>query len=377
MNPKIQLLLLFCLLTLTASAQKDTSATFAKAKKDTSFMCNIGDYAPPLRVREWIKGTPVPGFEKGKMYVVEFWATWCAPCVASMPHLSGLARKYKSKVTFSAVSVHEDRETKGNTPEKLRAFVGAMGNKMDFNVASEDTNSTVKDWLRDYNQQYIPTTFVVDRQGRIAWIGDPLSLDTALKKIIKNTWDIEIESSKRRLADSTENYLGNLDDSLPSKVRRYQGKYTDLNDMGLPDSTLMVIDEMVKMEPKLKYAPEIARYTFTALLRTDPHKAYEFGKQAIASSYKWYAYGSIIDDIREDVRKLNTPTKEIYLLGAECCKAKIDRSPAYALPSDMAKIYQEMADWYRHGGDKLSAIAAEKKAIKLWEKDLKNSLNQK
>ncbi|ASU36558.1 hypothetical protein MuYL_4675 [Mucilaginibacter xinganensis] len=350
--------------------QKDSSVKVDSVKKDTSAVRNLGDPAPPLRVREWIKGTPVTSFEKGKVYVVEFWATWCAPCVASMPHLSALARKYKGRVTFSAVSVHEDRGTRGATAEKLKAFVEGMGNKMDFNVASQDTSFTVRDWLEAYHRDYIPATFVVDGQGRVAWIGHPLKLDTVLKKIIKNTWDIEAESSRRKYADSSQKYLEILDDTVASLVRHYKGKYSDLNDLGFPDSTLMVVEKMVKQEPKLKYAPWTAKYTFTALLRADPNKAYEFGKQAMASPYAWYAYTSIIDDIKDDSRKLTTP-KEIYLLGAECYQAKIDRSPPYSSIDDMAKLHHEMADWYRRGGDKVKAIAAEKKAIKLWEKELK------
>lgn len=36
----------------------------------------IGSSAPPLKIAKWIKGTPIDGFEKGKVYVLEFWASW-------------------------------------------------------------------------------------------------------------------------------------------------------------------------------------------------------------------------------------------------------------------------------------------------------------
>src|SRR5262245_45990939 len=69
----------------------------------------IGDKAPALAIDKWVKGTPVKAFEPGKTYVVEFWATWCGPCVATMPHISELQSKYKDKVTFIGVNVWEDQ----------------------------------------------------------------------------------------------------------------------------------------------------------------------------------------------------------------------------------------------------------------------------
>ena len=382
---KFWLSLFFCIITaVTSSAQTDTSAaTTPIGQKDTSAtaianlqtdiaaVCKLGDPAPLLRVGQWIKGEPVLSFEKGKVYVVDFWATWCGPCIAAMPHLSGLARKYKGKVTFSAVSVLEARETTGATTEKLKAFVNGMGRKMDFNVAAEDTAFTVHDWIRDFDMEYIPATFIINAEGRVAWFGNPHGLDTVLRKVLNNTWDINEELSRRAYTDNHVNYLGRLDTSVSSKVRRFQATYSGRNYLGFPDSTLMVIDEMVKKEPKLKYAPTIAKYTFSALLLSDPPRAYEYGKQVMVTpSYEGPAYESIIADIQNDSRHL-TPPKEIYLLGAACYQAKIDQFAHYSI-YELATYYHEMADWYFKGGNTLKAIEAEKKVIKLWGKQLKD-----
>ncbi|HEU4634220.1 MAG TPA: TlpA disulfide reductase family protein [Flavisolibacter sp.] len=128
------ILFLLCSLAMTAHAQETNSKSL-----------DIGDPAPAIKVRKWLKGTPVTAFEKGRVYVVEFWATWCAPCIAGMPHLSGLARSYKDKVTVSGISILERKAT---TPARVDAFVDSMGNRMDYNVAADDSHYMATNWFR-------------------------------------------------------------------------------------------------------------------------------------------------------------------------------------------------------------------------------------
>src|SRR5947209_20553147 len=58
------------------------------------FALRVGDTAPKFETGKWIRGAPVTGFEKGKTYLIEFWATWCEPCRAAMPLLSAIQKKY-------------------------------------------------------------------------------------------------------------------------------------------------------------------------------------------------------------------------------------------------------------------------------------------
>lgn len=344
MKPKYQLLILLFLTTVTANAQIDKATKFT-----------IGDTAPQLRVKEWIKGSPIKNFEKDRVYVVEFWATWCKPCIASMPHLSSIARKYSDKVTVLAIDVYEGKKA---SPETLKNFVDNMGGRMDFHVAIEDTSFTVKDWLEASNEKDsgIPISFVVNANGLISWMGHPKDIDGVLSKVLDNTWNIKDELAKRNL----NRYLKNMDQDSGEKLSKYNSKAGDL---GKPDSTLFVINNIIKKDPALQYAPIIALFTFEALLKTNMHKAYEFGKTLIQiPTYEEPAYDAIISNINEYADRLDI-SQEIYRLGAEACQAEIDNSH-YPELLDLPKKYQKIAAWYRLGLDEQKAKDAELNAIK-------------
>jgi thiol-disulfide isomerase/thioredoxin len=137
----------------------------------------VGDPAPKLQAGKWVQGEPIKNFEKGKAYVVEFWATWCGPCRATIPHLNETWLKYKDK---GLVVIGQDAfETEEG---KVPPFVKQMGEKMTYRVALDD-KTTIKDgamaknWMEAAGRNSIPTAFLVDKQGKIAWIGHPSEMD--------------------------------------------------------------------------------------------------------------------------------------------------------------------------------------------------------
>lgn len=291
-------------------------------------------------------------FEKGKVYVVEFWATWCKPCNAEMLHLSALATEYKGKVTILGINVYEDQTT---SLAKLRAFVDSMGNKMDYDMAAQDSNM-VTAWLNDSDG--IPKSFVVNGEGRLAWIGHPRELDDVLHQIVNNTWNIKEALAKRNL----EKHLEELDKEVYYEVVRYLDDPSKPDDFGQPDSILFVINEITRTEPRLKYAPSIAYHTFSSLLKTNPQKAYEYGKVVlVTSTYLEPACYAIIDPIKLYADRLNLPA-EIYQLGAEAYQVRI-RQISHPEQVNMSRIYNNMAEWYWRANDKVKAVKTQHKAI--------------
>ena len=140
--------------------------------------------APKIEVKEWVKGAPVPKLEKGKIYVVEFWATWCGPCIETIPHLTELAKKHKS-VTFLGLSIWEE-----NDKRQVQNFVAQMGPKMDYHVGySGNKEGMAKSWMAASKQSGIPTAFIVKDQI-IQWIGSPFGIDKPLEEVISGKYDV-------------------------------------------------------------------------------------------------------------------------------------------------------------------------------------------
>ncbi len=318
----------------------------SEAQKDQPITLNIGDNAPPLKVKKWMKGAPILNFEKGKVYVLEFWATWCMPCLRAMPHLSVLSDKYKDNVIFIAMDVYERKTT---SLEKVSAFVDSMGQQMNFHVAAQDSNFMETKWLYAAGELSIPTTYVINQDGKLAWFGHPAHLDEVLPSIANRTWDVTQANANH----IEEKRLKKLDKEANEQLNTYEGM------PGKPDSALIFISELTRKEPKLKYAPLVSYHTFSALLKTDADKAYEYGKAAFANStYDDPLYGRFIDVIKSDIGIWHLPDK-IYELGAEAYQALIDQYPYDVdIPS-----YLKMAEWYWKANNKPKAIAAGEKAV--------------
>jgi len=157
-----------------------------QAREATPITLKAGDPAPALSIEQWLKGSPVASIERGKVYVVEFWATWCTPCVANIPHLNGIQAKHPEVVVIG-VAGSERRPAEGQPDtrvEKLNDFIAKRGDGMNYRVAYDDDRSMPKAWMEPAGQNGIPCVFIVGRDGKIAWIGHPVAMDKHLESAI-------------------------------------------------------------------------------------------------------------------------------------------------------------------------------------------------
>lgn len=164
---------------------------------------SLGETAAPLEIAEWIKGDAVDlAAVKGKkVVVVEFWATWCGPCKVSIPHLTEMQKKYENRgVVIIGVSDEE--------ASKVRPFVNEQGDKMNYTVAIDRNRATSAAYMEKYGQNGIPHAFVIDKEGRIAWHGHPMSgLERVLDQLASNTFDLGLEQKREGAAKKIQEYF--------------------------------------------------------------------------------------------------------------------------------------------------------------------------
>ncbi|MBP3955100.1 TlpA family protein disulfide reductase [Gemmata sp. G18] len=164
---------------------------------DTQPTLKVGDAPPPLKATKWLAGSEVKAFESGKVYVVEFWATWCGPCVVMMPHLGDIQEELAGKVTVIGFTAKDA----SNTPERVSEFVKKRGNKLGYTIAYADDRETYDAYMKASGQNGIPCSFVIGKDGKIAYIGHPLFLDEVLPKVLAGTWDAAKGAPELEAAD--------------------------------------------------------------------------------------------------------------------------------------------------------------------------------
>ena len=116
-----------------------------------------GKPAPELSVKDWLNSKPLKLADlKGKIVVLDFWATWCGPCLAAVPHTNELQRKYADRgVVFIGVCAVSGGEKMPDTVKK---------HKIEYPVVL-DTGDTIK----AYRADSFPDYYIIDRAGQLRW----------------------------------------------------------------------------------------------------------------------------------------------------------------------------------------------------------------
>src|SRR5262249_29943344 len=150
-------------------------------------------------------------------------------------------------VTFIGVSIWEQDQA------GVKPFVEQMGDKMNYRVAMDAVpeakdpevkknveGAMAKSWMRAAGRNGIPSAFIINKDGKIAWMGHPMAMDEPLEKIASGSWDIKAAAEASRKEAEEQAKFEKLNNKLGEAVRS-----------GDSQKILALTDEAIALKPEL------------------------------------------------------------------------------------------------------------------------------
>jgi len=226
----------------------------------------IGDPAPTLVNLRWLVGTPLEvqppaAPSEGKVTVIAFWSAWSGASRESIAVLGRLKRHFENDgVRVVAVCVWPRDKN-----EDCSSLVSKLSQRWPVSFAVDGSGETARTWLDAAGSTSVPTAFVVDQRGKIAWVGSPFEgLPSITRRAVSGT--LNIDTTKRQLART-------------ARLDELAGK-------NMVPAALLLTEELMSDDPEL--FGYLAGFKFRLLLRqySSPLQAFSFARDAMSTHLK-------------------------------------------------------------------------------------------
>ncbi len=184
---------------ITTEYGKQIASLEAKSKTATNkkYAVNVGDPAPEIALPGLDGKIQKLSDQKGKVVLLDFWASWCGPCRKANPHVVETYEKYKDQgfTVFSVSLDGLDTRTKSRlgsqenidkkmASSKQRWEAAIKKDQLTWNTHVSDLKKWESEGSKAYGVSSIPTTFLVGRDGNIAALNPRYNLEEEIKKAL-------------------------------------------------------------------------------------------------------------------------------------------------------------------------------------------------
>ncbi|MDD2611649.1 MAG: TlpA disulfide reductase family protein [Bacteroidales bacterium] len=159
-----------------------------------------------------------------KFVVIDFWATWCIPCIQSFPHLNGLADKYQSKIVFLTISDEKESIVR-NFLQRVKLEDSSTFKNVYFGL---DTRSEIN---IGFGVKYIPTYFLISPDNIILSTGNSAELNESYLDSVIANYGTSSSNKRQTIAirpDSVEKVSSIQITSQPGSTRNLRIKENSL-----------------------------------------------------------------------------------------------------------------------------------------------------
>ena len=307
----------------------------------------IGSPAPELNIEHWVqkgKFKPVTKFATDKVYVVEFWATWCPPCRESMPHLAEMQAKF-DKLGVQIVSISDEEL------DVVEKFLDTQVPQKDITyreltksycLTTDPDGSAKSDYLEASNQQGIPCAFIVGKDQKIEWIGHPTDLEEPLASVVDGKWDRKAFAEELKERSAADEVMMQFT-AFARKKKLNEG--------------IKLVDEYLAKcnNPKIKM--ELAMTKLMVSAQVDPGRIGELVPETLPMvESDPMAIAQIALILSQDENFSDVATIKLVLAKVEANLSKMDAQYKGLILDSVGTLYLK-------AGDKEKAVATIKKAI--------------
>ncbi len=238
---------------------------------------SLGGQAPALPPVAWHLGEPVKEWKAGTVYVLDFWATWCKPCIVSMPHMVELNNKFKDKnVVVVGLAVWPNESSKptkewvdGRATDKI-----PQNDNLNYAIADDIDGKVADAFMKAMNRSGIPTVMIIDQKGRLAWVGHPSEgMDGALEEIVNGSYDLEKKAAEAKGVEENE-----------IKAQALMAEFQTAQMAGDWQKVIEATDKLTALDPTQFAQAGLYKYVLVLTKVGDKAKAASIGRELLTGA---------------------------------------------------------------------------------------------